>query len=59
MSVAASAPTTTGTEHGLLLPLGRFAGEIGLTAAFAAVPFKMKTLTHRPAEKLAEFAPFV
>src|SRR5258708_39280891 len=54
MSVSDREPTTTVTEHALLVPLGRFAREIGLTAALAEVPFNMKTLTHRPGEKLAE-----
>jgi hypothetical protein len=54
MSVADRAPMTTVTEHALLVPLGRFAAAIGLTAALGEVPFKMKTLAHRPGEKLAE-----
>jgi len=54
MSVADSGPGETVTEHALLVPLGHFAEQIGLLAGFNRVPIKMKTVTHRPAEKMAE-----
>ena len=54
MSVAVAESSLRTTEHGLLVPLGRFAAQIGLLAAFEQVPFPMKTVVHRPAEKLGE-----
>ncbi len=54
MSVAAVDSTIRATDHGLLVPLGRFASQIGLLAALERVPFKMKTVAHRPADKLGE-----
>lgn len=42
------------TEHGILVPLGRFARQVGLQDAFNRVPFAMKTLAHSPGEKLSE-----
>src|SRR5712692_7702031 len=42
------------TEHGVLVPLGRFAEQVGLFEAFERVPFAMKTVVHSPSEKLAE-----
>ena len=42
------------TEHGILVPLGRFAEHVGLVDAFNRVPFGMKTLVHSPGEKLSE-----
>jgi hypothetical protein len=50
----AAAGTLEGTEHALLVPLGQFAGQIGLLAALQRVPFPMKTVVHRPGDKLAE-----
>lgn len=47
-------PQVQETEHGLLVPLGHFAAQIGLLAALQRVPFKMKTVDHRPGDKLAE-----
>jgi len=42
------------TEHGILVPLGRFAQQVGLDDAFGRVPFGMKSVVHTPSEKLAE-----
>ncbi len=42
------------TEHGVLVPLGRFAEQVGLFEAFERVPVAMKTVVHSPGEKLAE-----
>jgi len=44
----------TVTEHGLLVPLGRFAQQVGVLEALRRVPFAMKTVVHSPSEKLAE-----
>ena len=54
MSVADRSTKETITEHALLVPLGHFAEQIGLLAAFDRLPIKMKTVTHRPGEKMAE-----
>jgi Transposase DDE domain group 1 len=55
LSKAPVAPgTLASTEHALLVPLGHFAGQIGLLAALQRVPFPMKTVDHRPGDKLAE-----
>src|SRR5262245_5944084 len=42
------------TEHALLVPLGHFAAQIGLLDAFQRIPFPMKTVAHRPGDKLGE-----
>lgn len=42
------------TQHGLLVPLGRFADRIGLIGAIEQVPFGMKTVDHSPADKVCE-----
>ncbi len=52
MSVADSPPLMI--EHALLLPLGRFARQIGLLAALDRIPIAMKTVDHSPGDKLAE-----
>lgn len=52
MSVADSPPLMT--EHALLLPLGRFARQIGVLAALDRIPIAMKTADHSPGDKLAE-----
>ena len=54
MSVATAALSPSVTDHALLVPLGHFASRIGLLAALERVPFPMKTVAHRPGEKLAE-----
>ncbi|HEX2185968.1 MAG TPA: transposase [Chloroflexota bacterium] len=54
MSVASAPPTVATTEHGLLVPLGTWAQQIGLVTALGRVPFKMKTVDHGPGDKLAE-----
>jgi hypothetical protein len=54
MSVASSPPSPILTEHALLVPFGRFAQQIGLVEALDRVPFKMKTIDHRPGDKLTE-----
>jgi hypothetical protein len=54
MSVASPPPSPVLTEHALLVPLGRFAQQIGLFQALERVPFKMKTIEHSPGDKLAE-----
>lgn len=55
MSVPPSpTPETQPTEHGLLVPLGHFAAQIGLRAALQRVPIPMKTVVHSPGDKLAE-----
>lgn len=46
--------TETVTEHGILVPLGRFGQQVGLDDALGRVPFGMKTVVHTPSEKLAE-----
>ena len=46
--------TATVTEHGILVPLGRFAQQVGVDDALRRVPFAMKTVVHSPGEKLAE-----
>ena len=46
--------TATVTEHGILVPLGRFAQQVGVDDAFRRVPFEMKTVVHSPDEKLTE-----
>src|SRR5712691_8491814 len=53
MSMVTDEPATV-TEHGILVPLGRFAQQIEVPDAFARVPFGMKTLDHSPGEKLTE-----
>jgi hypothetical protein len=53
MSVASSEPQMEETEHALLVPLGQFAQAIGLIEALRRVPFPMKTVQHRPGDKLA------
>lgn len=42
------------TEHGILVPLGRFVRQIGIDHALGRVPMGMKTVIHSPGEKLAE-----
>src|ERR1019366_5609776 len=54
MSVADQRQQETSTEHALLVPLGHFAEQIGLLAAFESLPVKMKTIHHTPGEKMAE-----
>jgi hypothetical protein len=54
MSVASPPPSPILTEHALLVPFGHFAQQIGLVGALDRIPFKMKTIDHRPGEKLAE-----
>src|SRR5579871_6466020 len=46
--------TTTVTEHGILVPLGRFAQQVGVDDALGRVPFAMKTVVHAPSDKLSE-----
>ena len=46
--------TATVTEHGILVPLGRFAQQIGVDDAFRRIPFEMKTVVHAPGDKLSE-----
>jgi hypothetical protein len=40
------------TEHGLLVPFGKLAGQVGLVDALGHVPFAMKTVDHSPGDKL-------
>ena len=54
MSVPRPTPASIATEHGLLVPFGRFADEIGLLDQLNQVPFAMKTVDHSPGEKLTE-----
>ena len=54
MSVASSLPSVATTEHGLLVPCGKLAQQIGLIQALGRVPFKMKTIDHSPGDKLVE-----
>jgi hypothetical protein len=42
------------TEHALLIADAQFAEQIGLLSAMEHGPFKMKTITHRPADKVSE-----
>ena len=42
------------TEHALLIAYARFAEQVGLISAIKHVPFKMKTITHSPADKVIE-----
>lgn len=53
MSVAGNEPQLEETEHALLVPMGAFAQELGLIEALRRVPFPMKTVRHRPGDKLA------
>jgi BMFP domain-containing protein YqiC len=46
--------TATVTEHGILVPLGHFARQVGLLDAVGRIPFEMKTVAHSPGDKLAE-----
>ena len=46
--------TATVTEHGILVPLGRFALQVGVDDALRRAPFEMKTVVHSPDEKLIE-----
>jgi hypothetical protein len=46
--------TATVTEHGILVPLGRFAQQVGLDDALKRIPFEMKTVVYSPSDKLAE-----
>src|SRR3972149_6290634 len=41
-------------EHGLLVAYGQFAKGVGLIKEIEQVPFKMKTVDHSPADKVAE-----
>lgn len=52
--VPTPSPAAQSTEHALLVPLGHFAAQIGVLDAFQRVPFPMKTLAHRPGDKLGE-----
>jgi len=52
LATAALSPSVT--DHALLVPLGRFAAQIGVRDALERVPYPMKTIAHRPGEKLAE-----
>jgi hypothetical protein len=54
VATAPGTPTAMRTEHALLVPLGHFAAQIGLLDALQRVPFGMKTIDHRPGDKLAE-----
>jgi hypothetical protein len=54
MSVAQEAEAWTETEHGLLVPLGRFAQQVGVVEAFDDVDYGMKTVDHSPADKVVE-----
>ncbi len=54
MSGASSTPAVAVTEHGLLVPFGTLARQVGLVAALGRVPFKMKTIDHSPGDKLVE-----
>lgn len=51
---AEPAVSVQSTEHALLVPLGHFAAQIGLLDAFDRVPFPLKTIAHRPGDKLGE-----
>jgi len=42
------------TEHGILVPLGRFARQVGLLDDLERIPFDMKTVVYSPGDKLAE-----
>jgi hypothetical protein len=46
--------TATVTEHGILVPLGHFAEQMGLLDALERLPVEMKTVVHSPGDKLAE-----
>lgn len=46
--------TPTVTEHGILVPLGRFAQQVGLDDTLDRISFPMKTVVHSPGDKLAE-----
>lgn len=54
MSVPVPPRAAVVTEHALLVPLGHFAAQIGLRDAFHRVPFPIKTIAHRPGDKLGE-----
>jgi len=54
MSVTDADQTVVETEHALLVAYGRFAQQIGLADALERIPFKMKTIDHRPQDKTVE-----
>jgi Transposase DDE domain len=54
MSVTDASQTVVETEHALLVAYGRFAQQIGLSAALEQVAFKMKTIEHSPQDKTLE-----
>jgi len=43
------------TQHALLIPWGRFAGEIGLLSGIEAIKLKQKVYEHTPQSKVIEF----
>src|SRR3989304_641072 len=54
MSVADQEQSLVVTEHGLLVAYGQFARAVGLIKGIEQVSFKMKTVDHSPADKVAE-----
>jgi len=54
MSLADQGQSLVVTEHGLLVAYGQFAKIVGLIKAIEQVSFKMKTVDHSPADKVAE-----
>lgn len=54
MNIAHPEQAVANTEHAVLVPLGRFAQQIGLAEALGRVSFKMKTVEHSPVDKTME-----
>jgi hypothetical protein len=46
--------TLVETDHALLVAYGSFAEQVGLLDALEQLPFKMKTVSHSPEDKVAE-----
>jgi hypothetical protein len=55
LAAAPDAPIPIGTDHALLVLLGKFAQHLGLIHLLEAVPIAQKTRDHRPQTKLIQF----
>lgn len=53
--MSTASPSSTLTQHALLVLWGQFAQSLGLPQAFADLPLHQKTYTHAPHTKLLEF----
>jgi hypothetical protein len=54
MSVTCPDAPVAATEHGLLVPFDKLAGQVGLVDAPGRVPFAMEAVDHSPGDKLVE-----